>query len=66
VVPEPVQFGAAGEKWGYYGDPMIASDAYIGALEVILRLLDNDYRHLTRETREEMLGPLPDKAPAQM
>jgi hypothetical protein len=45
---------------------MIVSDAYIGALEVILRLLDNDYRHLTRESREEMLRSLPDEPPAQM
>jgi hypothetical protein len=31
---------------------MIAPDVYIGALEVILRLLDNDHGHLTRETRQ--------------
>ena len=45
---------------------MIVPDAHIGALEVILRLLDNDHGHLTRETREQMLRPLPDKTPAQM
>jgi len=43
---------------------MIVPDTQIGTLEVILRLLDNDYRHLTSETREQMLGPLPNKSPA--
>jgi hypothetical protein len=45
---------------------MIAPDAHIGALEVILRLLDNDHGHLTREARQQMLRPLPNKSPTQM
>jgi len=47
---------------------MVAPDADIGAvkLEVILRFLDNDHGHLTREPREEMLRPLPNETPAQM
>jgi hypothetical protein len=45
---------------------MIVPDAYVGTLEVILRLLDNDHGHLTRETREQVLRPLPHKTPAQM
>jgi hypothetical protein len=45
---------------------MVVPDAHIGSLEVIFRLLDNEHRHLTRKTREQMLGPLPDKPPAQM
>jgi hypothetical protein len=45
---------------------MVVPDTYIGALEVILRLLDDNHGHLTRKAREQMLRSLPDKAPAQM
>jgi hypothetical protein len=43
---------------------VIVPDAHIGAPEVVLRLLDDDHGHLTREPRQQMLRPLPDKTPA--
>jgi hypothetical protein len=40
--------------------------AQIGVLISPFRFLDDHYRHLAREAREEVLGPLPNETPAQM
>jgi hypothetical protein len=45
---------------------MVVVNPEIGALGVILRLLDNNHGHLTRKACEQVLRPLPDETPAQM